>query len=210
MKPNILFLVYDMFRADKCYGMKKTSLTPNLDYLIKKGTYFEQAISSSDGTKTAIGSIYTGLYSIKTGIYGNIGFINEDTTDYLQNLKQNGYSFYMTVPDLHFYRKKFSGYAETNFVSFSPTGNLSLLHNGVGNSILKTLSKKMDKPWFYYIHLMDLHQTPIVPNPEFDYEKFGSNHYERMVSQMDVWLGKILQKINLDDTLIILIGDLGH
>ena len=210
MKPNILFLVYDMFRADKCYGMKKTSLTPNLDYLIKKGTYFEQAISSSDKTTTAIGAIFTGLYSIKTGIYGNIGFINENTTDYLQNLKQNGYSIYMTVPDVHFYRKKFSAYAETNFGSFSPKGKLSLLHNGVGDSILKTLSKKMDEPWFYHIHLMDLHMYPIVPNPEFDNKKFGSNHYERMVSQMDVWLGKILQKINLDDTLIILIGDHGH
>ncbi len=210
MKPNILFLVYDMFKAEKCYGKKKTSLTPNLDYLIKKGTYFEQAISSSDMTVTAIGTIFTGLYSIKTGIYGKKGFINKNTTDYLQNLKQNGYSIYMTVPDVHFYRKKFSGYAETNFGSFSPTGKLSLLHNGVGESILKTLSTKLDEPWFYHIHLMDLHMSPIVPNPEFDNEKFGSSHYERMVSQMDVWLGKILQKINFDDTLIILIGDHGH
>ena len=210
MKPNILFLVYDMFKAEKCYGKKKTSLTPNLDYLIKQGTYFEQAISGSDHTTTAIGAIFTGLYPIKTGIYGKIGFINENTTDYLQNLKQNGYSIYMTVPDLLFYRKKFSGYAETNFNSFSPSGELSLLHNGVGVSILKTMNKKMDEPWFYYTHLMDLHMSPIVPNPEFDNEKFGSSHYERMVSQMDVWLGKILQKINFDDTLIILIGDHGH
>jgi len=197
-------------KLKKCYGKKKTSLTPNLDYLIKKGTYFEQAISSSDMTVTAIGAIFTGLYSIKTGIYGKKGFINKNTTDYLQNLKQNGYSIYMTVPDVHFYRKKFSGYAETNFGSFSPTGKLSLLHNGVGESILKNLSTKMDEPWFYHIHLMDLHMSPIVPNPEFDNEKFGSNHYERLVSQMDVWLGKILQKINFNDTLIILIGDHGH
>jgi len=209
MKPNILFLVYDMFKADKCYGKEKTSLTPNLDSLIEKGAYFEQAISSSDMTVPAIGAVFTGLYSIKSGIYGKKGFINENIIDCIQILKQNEYSIYMTVPDTNFYRK-LAGYADTNFKSFPPVGKLSLLHNGIGENILKTLEKKMNEPWFYYIHLMDLHLFPTVPNPEFDNEKFGSNHYERMLSQMDVWLGKILQKIDLKNTLIILIGDHGQ
>ena len=34
MKPNILFLVIDSFRADKFLGKSKTSLTPNLDNLL--------------------------------------------------------------------------------------------------------------------------------------------------------------------------------
>ena len=36
IKPNILFLLVDSFRADKCYGKEKTSVTPNLDSLIEK------------------------------------------------------------------------------------------------------------------------------------------------------------------------------
>ena len=210
MRPNILFLVFDMFKAETCHGDKKTSFTPNLDSLIKNGTYFEQAISSSDMTVTAMGAVFTGLYSIKTGIYGKKGFVSEDTEDYIQILKQNGYTIYMTVPDVHFYRKKFSTFADKNFHSFSPTGESSLLHNGVGKTILNTLKSKMDEPWFYYIHLMDLHMFPIIPNPEFDNDKFGTNHYERMLSQMDVWLGKILKQIDLENTLIVLIGDHGQ
>ena len=39
-KPNIFFLLIDSFRADKFYGKEKTSVTPNLDSLIKEGVYF--------------------------------------------------------------------------------------------------------------------------------------------------------------------------
>ena len=49
MKPNILFFLLDSVRADKFYGDNKTSITPNLDALIKKGTYFTQTISSPTG-----------------------------------------------------------------------------------------------------------------------------------------------------------------
>ena len=42
MKPNIVFLLLDSFRSDKCYGESKTSKTPNLDMLIKNSTYFSK------------------------------------------------------------------------------------------------------------------------------------------------------------------------
>jgi predicted AlkP superfamily pyrophosphatase or phosphodiesterase len=38
-KPNIFFLLIDSFRVDKFYGKNKTSITPNLDSLIKKMDY---------------------------------------------------------------------------------------------------------------------------------------------------------------------------
>ena len=35
MNENIIFLLVDSFRSDKCYGKSKTSKTPNLNSLIK-------------------------------------------------------------------------------------------------------------------------------------------------------------------------------
>tara|TARA_B000000460_G_C21421286_1_gene350971 strand:- start:500 stop:733 length:234 start_codon:yes stop_codon:yes gene_type:complete len=35
VKTNVLFLLIDGFRADKCFGDKKTSVTPNIDSLTK-------------------------------------------------------------------------------------------------------------------------------------------------------------------------------
>ena len=55
MKPNILFLVIDSLRSDKCYSKDKTSYTPNLDLLISEGVYFTQAISSVASTSPSLG-----------------------------------------------------------------------------------------------------------------------------------------------------------
>ena len=66
-KPNILFLLIDSLRADKVYGDQRSSKTPNLDKMIKTGTYFTQAISPSDATILSLGSIFTGLLPFKTG-----------------------------------------------------------------------------------------------------------------------------------------------
>ena len=68
MNPNILFLLLDSFRADKCYGKNKTSKTPNLDALIKDSVYFSNAIASSDGTTLSLNSLFTGFFPFKTGL----------------------------------------------------------------------------------------------------------------------------------------------
>ena len=57
MKPNIVFLLIDSFSSEKCYGENKTSVTPNLDSLLKKGTYFTQAINSAPSTAPSVSSI---------------------------------------------------------------------------------------------------------------------------------------------------------
>ena len=59
MKPNILFIVIDSLRADKCHGEKKTSVTPNIDSLIENGTYFSQNITAAPSTIPSISSIFT-------------------------------------------------------------------------------------------------------------------------------------------------------
>ena len=44
-KPNIVLIVIDSLRFDKCHGNEKSSFTPNIDMLIKNGTYFQETIS---------------------------------------------------------------------------------------------------------------------------------------------------------------------
>ena len=70
MKPNILFILADSMRSDRCFAKNKKINTPNIDSLISKGVYFQQAISSSDYTITGYGSIFTGLFPINAGISG--------------------------------------------------------------------------------------------------------------------------------------------
>ena len=44
---------------------------------------------------------------------------------------------------------------------------------------------------------------------KFKNEKFGTNDYEKMVSGIDYWIGKILEKIDLTKTLIVITSDHG-
>ena len=71
LKPNILFLLIDGLRADKCHGNKKTSVTPCIDSLIENGVYFNQAICSGPVTATSLSSLFTGLYASEAVILNN-------------------------------------------------------------------------------------------------------------------------------------------
>ena len=62
MKPNIVLLIIDSFRADKFFDDKSTTKKPNIDYLIQNGTYFSQAISSADATILSWSGLYTGKH----------------------------------------------------------------------------------------------------------------------------------------------------
>ncbi len=50
MKPNIVLLTIDSFRADKFFDTNPTCKKPNIDLLLKTGTYFSNTISTADAT----------------------------------------------------------------------------------------------------------------------------------------------------------------
>ena len=214
MKPNILFIVIDSLRADKCYGDKKTSVTPNIDSLIKNGTYFSQNITSAPSTIPSIYSILTSLYPFEcVAQEGNFFVINPEINNYVKTLERNGYSCYATLPILISYLG-FDKVFKDNLETFHRT---STLYNGLGEKIIQRLkSFSMTESWFYYLHLYDLMWISDPANfnsedgpDEIRNEKYGENQYERIFSVMDAWLGRILQNLNLKNTLVVITADHG-
>lgn len=213
MKTNVLFLLIDGFRADKCFGEKKTSLTPNIDSLIQNGTYFEQAISSGQGTIPCVASIFTSLYPFECLVEdGNLFKLNSNITSHIEHLRDNGYDTHATFQEVMHY----VGMQEM-FVNVHPYPISLSLWDGKAEKIIEHLSSEnMTEPWIYYLHLYDLHMLgyPIekrlkVGPKEMNNEKYGANHYEQIISAIDFWLGKILEKINRENTLIVLTADHG-
>ena len=88
------------------------------------------------------------------------------------------------------------------------------LPKGLAENIIQLLESKKQEPYFCYFHIFDLHPLREGREPtgikDFDDEKFGSSLYERTVSSIDFWLGKILEHIDLDNTLVILTADHGE
>ena len=213
MKPNVLFILLDGINADHFYGNKKTSITPNIDSLIKKGTYFTQAISTAPSTIPSVASLLTSLYAFECIIKDkNMFTINQKVKSHIQNFADNGYHTYATYQDLINYLGlgKIFENVETYPISLK-------LWNGLGQNIINKLhSKDFKEPWFYYFHSYDIsfigvptEQRIRTGPPEICDKKFGVNNYERIISAMDVWLGKILQHVNLENTLVVITADHG-
>jgi len=207
MKPNIVFLTLDGLRADKFTGETKTAVTPNLDKLLKEGTYFNQSISCADGTILALNAMLSGKFPFRTGTRAKE--VQMDSSNYIHTLKNNGYHIYGVIPDLTIL-SRFRFNFENSINSFKGTPpNIERLWEGTGQKILNLFeTKKMKEPWFCYIHPNDLHNPVIVPE-EYNDEKFGNNKYEKVLSSIDKWVGDIVKHIDMDKTIIVITADHG-
>jgi len=212
LKPNIFFLVIDGLRADKFYGSNKSSITPNIDVLLKKGTYFNQSISSAPFTFGAVSSFLTSLYPFECLIKEkSIYKRDRKIKTYIEKLQGDGYHSYAILPEIMYY----IGINEV-FEHLQTYKRSSKIYNGLGEQIIKKLeSEEMKEPWIFYLHIYDIQwitdydSYANYENGEND-SKNGKNRYERRLSLVDVWLGKIFERINLDKTLIVLTSDHGH
>jgi len=203
LKPNILFLLIDGLREDKCHGNKKTSVTPHIDSLIQNGVYFNQTICSAPVTSTALSSLFTGLHASEAVVLNNEIFtINQKRKNYVQHLKEIGYTTYAFIPEAT-YLWQHSGIFEENVYKYAYTDTL---FNGNGKLIVEKLKENsLREPWFYYLHLYDLYVCSVFEfddggSKELTNKKYGNNKY-------DSWIGKILDNVDLSNTLVILTAD---
>ena len=204
MKPNIIFISIDSLRSDKLFG---SSYTPNINKLISNGVNFSNTISTSDSTGLSLGSIFTGAYPFKTNI--SLTSFNHDFPTYFDLLKNNGYFLTSTCPDLSFFKKLTINFDLNNLYIYDKRNEWIQLHGGIGNEIITTLKLlKSKSPWFYFIHLMDLHQPFYLPD-EFNQNKFGLTRYDKMISYIDEWIGKFIKNIDFKNTLLVFTSDHG-
>ena len=191
--PNVLFLLIDALRADQCYGNK--TKTPTIDSLIENGVYFKQAIASNDGTFLSLNSLFSGKFSFRTENRAQKIILAKN--NFLEILKTNGYHIYGLIPNLTSFNPLSKSF-ENNENMYEHGPPTEVLSKGLGQKIIEFLnSKKMIEPWFYYVHISDLHP-------------FREGVYEEVVQTVDTWLDKILKNVNSSETLTILTADHGE
>lgn len=204
-KTNIIFLIIDSFRSDKFFGKTKNIINPTFDNLINNGSYFSNTISSADGTILSWSSLFTGKFPFKTGIRSSkFNRLSPETSTVFNALKKEGYHFYSYLPKVSETVGLFPKFENDNNNYDFYMG----LTNGLGQTVLDFLNKKISEPWFLLIHSMDLH-PPVNIDKNFDTDEFGKNYYERKISEIDPWLDKISKSIDFSNTLFIITSDHG-
>jgi len=213
LKKNVIIFLIDGLRADQVYGNDRTCKTPNIDSLIQKGMYFEQAASSADGTIISLNTIFSSNFQVAHTVKYQKIVLNENNL--INILKKNGYHVYGIFPKLTSFnslRECFEN-ENNNYDWIEPNIPSETLPTGLAKKIIQLLESKKQGPCFYYFHILDLHPLREGRKPigieNFDNEKFGLSLYERTVSSIDFWLGKILEHIDMND-IIILTSDHGE
>jgi len=209
--PNILFVVIDSLRADRIFSDNRTTKTPTIDKLIKNGIYFSQLISTSDVTGTAIGCFFSGVYPFESGITETK--VDSTLFTLINILKKNGYKMYGSGPNFKFFQNLSNFIDDGFYYDYQQWREKETILGKSGEEVINHLiSIKENEPWFYYLHLMDIHGIgKLIKIPqEFDNEKFGKTKYDRMISCIDFWLNNLLKHIDLNNTLVIITSDHGE
>jgi len=213
MRPNIIFFLIDGLRSEQFYGNNRTCKTPNIDSLVNKGMYFEQAISSADGTVTSLNTIFSSKFQVASAAKYQKIVLNEGNL--IDILKKNGYHVYGIFPNFTSFTSLRECFENENnrYDWLEPNIPPETLSTGLAKKIIQLLESKKQEPCFYYFHVFDLHPLREGRKPtgleDFNTEKFGSNLYERTISSIDFWLGKILEHVDMND-IIILTADHGE
>ena len=213
MRPNIIFFLIDGLRSEQFYGNNRTCKTPNIDSLVNKGMYFEQAISSADGTVTSLNTIFSSKFQVASAAKYQKIVLNEGNL--IDILKKNGYHVYGIFPNFTSFTSLRECFENENnrYDWLEPNIPPETLSTGLAKKIIQLLESKKQEPCFYYFHILDLHPLREGRKPigieNFDNEKFGLSLYERTVSSIDFWLGKILEHVDMND-IIILTADHGE
>ena len=209
LKPNILFLLVDSLRQDKCYGKNKTSITPNLDFIINEGTFFSQTISPSSITIPSLSSIFSGLYSYEcTTLDHELFNMDPRIHTFIDDLNNSGYHTSAIIPESINHTNVIQSFTDVEFFD-----SFGTLYDGVGEQIISKINNSKTLPWFLYVHLEDLHGNAIFhlqDGPkEFENKKFGKNQYDKMLSAVDIWLGKFLKILDPENTIFVITADHG-
>ena len=93
-RPNLVLIISDQFRWDciGAMGLNPMNLTPNLDRMASRGVLFRSAFSNQPVCAPARGTIFTGQYPSKHGVWKNAIALPENSTTLATALGARGYS----------------------------------------------------------------------------------------------------------------------
>ena len=206
MKPNIILLTIDSFRGDKFLHPTTTSKKPNIENLIKTGTYFTNAFSSADATILSWSSLFTGQFSFRTGIRSSrFNKLNENVNTIFDYLHKSEYLFYGFIPKFSEIVGVFPKFENDNYL-YDFTERLDSGLDKKISSVFSSLPK--NQSWFFNIHLMDLHFPLIVPE-KYNDEKYGFSKYEKIISSIDSWIGNFIENVDFENTILVITADHG-
>jgi arylsulfatase A-like enzyme len=177
-----------------------------MDELVSQGTSFPNVYVENSLTTPSFASIFTGKYSGNHGVIGMVGVkLNAESVTMAEIFSANGYNTYAEATGplnpLLGYDRGFSHYHFRNQAEY--------FFSDWGDNLLRRMqSGAFEPPYFLMVHFWEVHVPRQVP-PEFEAPEYGETAYDRSVSALDAYIGKLVDSAG-QDTAMILTGDHGE
>ena len=202
--PNILMIVVDCLRADRCPPQGRTPLTcwPTL---CRQGAIFTQMISSASTTPVCFAGLLTGQYSFVHGIRTIGGPRLSDGVPLLQTtLKELGYTTYAYVTGP--LAPSFG--LNADFDVYDQRGQETTVYSSWGQDFLDGFGEKhFSRPAFVLLHLFELHRR--MTRRRQRAQRLSKRTYDRAWRELDDTLAEMLQQVP-SNTIVVLTADHGE
>lgn len=176
-RPNLLIILVDALRYDDLgiYGCPRDT-SPFLDAWAKKGLVFTNAFSHSSHTKISVAALFTGLLPPANGIRRaaeaeevlssvrpTSDVLAPELTTMAEFFRANGYRTYGLITNPHLLASMGfdQGFEQYEYLHGGPRAML------VNLTALAWFRANRARPFFAYIHYMDVH-APYRPPPDYE------------------------------------------
>jgi len=208
-QPPILLVIVDCLRADRAFAQVRLAPDGYLAGLSGRGFSFTTAVTVAPTTTPAVATMLTGLYPFEHGVRGLLGFARPaDVRTIAGTLRDAGYWTEAEVagplvPQL----RLFDEFDEYRCLEWREAS----VHGPRGAEITTRIRELQEasQPWFFVVHLWDLHEPRRVP-PGFREPALSRTVYDRALAALDSRLTTLLPDDLLEDTVVCVVGDHGE
>jgi len=220
-RPNLLVILVDALRADRLslYGCNRQT-SPEIDSLAARATVFDNCIAQASWTMPSVATLFTSVYPSAHGVLSTETALSPSLETMAEALQKAGYrtcgvqTNSLVVPEYGFC-KGFDEYYAFPFVQ-ETTFNKKLYHVAaeVNAKALDRLKSQSERPFFLYLHYMDVHD-PYEPPEEF--RVFGASRsdlYDGEILYFSREFGRFFGELDkagiLKNTIVVLAADHGE
>ena len=180
-RPNFLFILFDCMRSRMLFDPSRGADIPTIRRLIEGGTAFDTCIATATTTSPSMATLFTGTLPPVHGIRSLRGYkLAPEVGTLAEVLRDHGYLTHAEATGPVVRQKDF----HRGFDVFEHRD--AMLHRPRYWQVLQERLGAMptDRPWFFYLHLWELHWPRHVPKA-YDRRRYGAHRYERALSALD-------------------------
>jgi len=220
---NVLLVTFDTTRWDHVgYATGRQGLTPTLDALADRGTWFETATASAPVTLPSHATILTGMEPYRHGVRNNGTYdLPEKITTLAECLTDQGYRTHAVVSafvlDSRFGLDQGFAHYDDDLTDVPKESAFMSREISADRTVDKTLawlseSEVRTEPFFLWVHFFDPH-AGYDPPPEY-LARFPDDPYMAEIVFADAMLGRVIAELErqriAENTLVVFLSDHGE